>query len=96
MENYRKPFIVNKDDYEENFWNHNYKITVTAQGLEFIVNANNEQDAIDYLIDYCQEHHPGLLMTHEETFEEEFIDDYICGGNEGLYLNTYNIHIELT
>jgi len=83
----------NKDDYEDNFWNNNYRVTLTMQGIEFLVNADNKQDAIDYVIDYCQDNIPGLLMTIEEQEQEEYLEDYISGGNEGLYLNTYNINI---
>lgn len=84
----------NKDDFDEKFWKHNYKVLLTAQGIEYHVNAANEQDALDFVIDYCEEHHPGLLMTREEQEEEEYLEDYICGGNHGLYLNTHHVFIE--
>lgn len=84
----------NKADYDEKFWKHNYKILLTEQGIEFIVNADCEQDAIDYVIDECEENHPGLIMSREEEEEEDFLDDYISGGNHGRYLNTFYIHIE--
>ena len=85
----------NKDDWQERFWQNRYKVWLTAQGILFHVNADHEQDAIDYVIDYCEEHLPGLLMTREEEQEEEYLDDYISGGNHGVYLNTYNVRIEL-
>ena len=84
----------NKDDFDGGFWKHNYKIFLTAQGIEYHVNADCERDAIDYVIDYCEENHPGLLMSIEERDEEKFLDEYICGGNHGLYLNTHNVYIE--
>lgn len=84
----------NKDDYLESFWIHNYKILVSAQGIEFCVNAACEQDALDYVIDYCEEFLPGLLWPRKEAVTDEFISEYICGGNHGRYLSTHNIHIE--
>lgn len=90
------PYYPNKDDYDSQFWKGNYKVLVTAQGIEFIVNADNEQDAIDYVIDYCEENLPGLIMSDEEEQElqtEGHLDDYIQGGNHSKYLNTYDVHI---
>jgi hypothetical protein len=84
----------NKNDYDEHFWKHNYMVLLTSQGIEFIVNADHEGDAIDYVIDYCEENLPGLIMSREEEEEEEYLEEYICGGNHGVYLNTYNIRIE--
>lgn len=88
----------NKDDFDEKFWKNNYLVTVTAQGIEFTVNADCEQAAIDYVIDYCDEIMPGLVAPYSELIEEGYTDteinDYICGGNAGLYLTTHNINIE--
>ena len=86
-------YYPNKDDWNEKFWEHNYNILLTEQGIPFNVNAACEGDAIDYVIDYCAEHLPGLVFTQEEAAEEEYIEDYVNGGNEGLYLSTQNIHI---
>ena len=84
----------NKDDYQENFWNNNYRILVTAQGFEFVVNADCEQEAIDYVIDYCEEEFPNLLMSDKEVNSNDFLEDYVQGGNHSRYFNTFNIHIE--
>jgi hypothetical protein len=81
-----KQEIVNPNDYEEKFWKHNYLISLHNAG-EYLVNADCEQDAIDYLIDYCEEKYPGLIMSREEEEEEEFLEEYIMGGNHGFYLN---------
>ena len=82
--------IVNQDDYNNRFWKKNYLIRVTYQGIPFIVNADNEQEAIDYLIDYCEEHCPGLVSTYQELIDAGYtdieIDELITGGNHGLYL----------
>jgi hypothetical protein len=88
---------VNIDDYEENFWKNDYRILLTRNGIEFIVNADNEQDALDYLIDYCEKYFPRLLWSYEDERElilNECIEDYIQGGNEGRYLNTVHVSIE--
>jgi len=87
------PYYVNVDDYKENFWKNDYMILLTAQGIQFIANADNEQDALDYVMDYCMEHCQGLVMTQEEQENEEFIDDYMLAGNESRYFNTFNIRI---
>ncbi|MFW6001942.1 MAG: hypothetical protein ACOCQD_01225 [archaeon] len=84
-------FYVNYDDYRENFWENDYIINIG--GINFVANADNVQDAIDYIIDYCEDNLPGLLMTQEEVDEEEFIQDYICGGNHGRYINTPEVYI---
>ena len=85
----------NRDDWQEQFWKNNYQVFLTSQGIRFHVNADHEQDALDYVIDYCEEHLPGLIMSREEEIEEEYLDEYLCGGNHSRYLNTLNIHIEL-
>lgn len=93
-----KPIYPNKDDYDEKFYRNNYRIFVSAQGCEYIVNADNEQDAIDFIIDDAEENAPGLVAAYHELIEEGYtdneIDEWICGGNHSLYLTTHNIHIE--
>jgi hypothetical protein len=84
----------NKDDYQNSFWNNDYRILVTAQGFEFVVNADCTQDAIDYVIGYCEEHFPHFLMSRIEQENIEHYNDYISGGNHHRYFNTYNIHIK--
>jgi hypothetical protein len=82
--------IVNPDDYNNRFWKKNYLIRVTYPGTPFIVNADNEQEAIDYFINYCEEHYPGLVSTYQELIDDGYtdieIDELISGGNHGLYL----------
>ena len=85
---------ANKDDFEYKFWKRFYIIHVTSQDIMFAVNSDNAQDALDWVIDYCEENIPGLLMEREEEEEEEYLEDYYCGGNSGRYLNSYNIRIE--
>jgi hypothetical protein len=92
-------YFVNKDDFHCKFWKKNYRVTITAQGIEFIVNADCEQDAIDYIIDYCYENNLNDLVASyndllEDGYNETEIDEFVCGGNWGLYLTTYNVSIE--
>lgn len=85
------PTYPNKEDWDNNFWDHNYLIYLDS--VPFAVNANCEQDALDCIIDYCEENCPGFIMTRDEEKDEKYLEDYICGGNHGVYLNTYNIHV---
>ena len=64
------------------------------RGIQFIVNADHEGDAFDYVIDYCEENLPGLIMTYEDEAKEEYLAEYICGGNHGRYLSTRNVFIK--
>ena len=98
--NFDDMYNVDVDSLEfKSFWSKLYLIQLTSQGLPYIVNANHETDAIDYLIDYLEEHSPGLLMPREEEsrmYEEEpeYLDEFIQGGNYGRYLNTVNIRFD--
>ena len=92
--NNMKTIYPNKDDFKESFWKHNYLIHVSSQGIPFKVNADCPQDAMDYIIDYCEEHLPGLLFDIGDEDREEFFDEYIRGGSHGRVLNTYNINIK--
>ena len=94
----QKPIKVNPDDFDydgQPFWKNIYLIELTRFGFPYLVNAAHEQDAIDFLIDYLEENEPGLLFGREEESEEEFLDEYICGGNHCRYLNTHHVRIRL-
>ena len=81
----------NIDDYQENFWNYNYRVLLTAQGIEFFVNADNEQDALDYIMDYIVDNDmPGLWQEYSDNDI-----DYISAGNYGYQFTTHNIYIEM-
>ena len=73
-------------------WDYQYKVTLTAQGITYLVNADNEQDALDYVMDYNVAHE--LTGLYSE-FIPEFQEDYIQAGNNGYWFTTYNINIEL-
>lgn len=98
--NFDDMFNADVDSLEfKSFWSKLYLIQLTSQGIPYVVNANHESDAIDYLIDYCEEHSPGLIMSEEEEarmYEEEpaYLDEFIQGGNHGRYLNTINIRFD--
>jgi len=80
----------NIDDYRENFWNNNYKVLLTAQGIEFLVNADCEGDALDYIMDYVVDNDmPGLWQEYNPEGEE-----YTTAGNYGYQFTTHNIRIE--
>lgn len=84
-------YYVNLDDYNENFWGKNYIISI--DGINFIANVESLQEAMDLIIDYCERDMPGMLLSQNEVDEEEFLDDYICGGNHSRYLSTTEVHI---
>jgi len=78
------------DVWNDNFYKHNYLISITAQGIEFRVNADSAQDALDCIMDYCVENKmTGLYDTNPENDEE-----YITAGNYGYHFTTHNIRIE--
>lgn len=78
----------NVEDWKESFWKNKYLISIGEIGTQrYAVNADNEQDALDYAIDYIVEHFPGCVMSREEEETEEYLEEYIVGGNEGRYLN---------
>lgn len=84
--------IVNPED--KWCWETCWQITVTNQGFVFLVWAESEQDAIDTLIDWIDDHddYDGLLIREpdEDDGEDEtwLGDCAIQGGNYGYYLST--------
>ena len=80
------------------FWNHSYKVILSAYSKPLIVNTNNTQDALDYAIDYAEEKGwEGLFLSPEEIEElekEGFLDEHVCGGNHSRYLSSQYFRIE--
>lgn len=73
-----RPEIVNPND--KDFWDNVYNFYTVFQD-EYIVYANNLQEAIDYLADYVEEKgYSGYIGSEEEK--------YIVAGNHGIYLHT--------
>ena len=86
------PIFVNSDDRDY----HDYIFIIQGHLMhDFIVYADNLQDAIDAWIDYLDESgdHPGYFMDTPEN--EEYLDEYIMGGNYGKYL-TFGWHEIIT
>jgi hypothetical protein len=78
---------VNPEDWNNNFWKNKYLISMPAIGTShFAVNADHEQDAMDYVIDYCEEK-GWYAMTEQEILEEKYLGEYVNGGNHGIFLN---------
>ena len=52
-----------------------------------VIFADNEQDALDVLIDHIDEHHPEFLMSRKDASEltEAEVDYIISGGNYGKH-----------
>lgn len=69
-----KVHFPNLDDFREQFWKRNWAIRLSMAGTLFLVNADSMQDAFDYVIDYCSEHLPGLIMDDEHM--QELRQDY--------------------
>jgi len=81
-----KIYWTNKNDWDSHFWKHRYVVTLDL-GVEFNVNADNGQDALDYVIDYCEDHCPGFVAAFADLDDDER-NEYYCGGNAGLYLTS--------
>jgi predicted amidophosphoribosyltransferase len=81
----------------EKFWKHSYRVhlhELDPTGL--LINADNDQDALDYAIDFAEEKGwEGLFFTSEELeqMKEEERDQYLSGGNHGRVLNSMNVRI---
>ena len=88
---------VNPDDIVENFWGHNYNVTLSRHGPTLLVNASYEGDALDFAIDYAESQSwEGLFLDQDDIQELEsdgFLDDYVSGGNHGRYLSSLNVRI---
>ena len=69
----------------EPFWKRIYLILV-PQGGAYVINADNDQDALDELIDWAEDNAPGLLIDQEEEGEYED-DEYYRGGNHGRMMS---------
>lgn len=72
---------VNED---EKFWKHSYRVHLHQFDTEgILVNADNEQDSLDYAVDYAEEQGwEGLFMTQDEQDEADRDgEEYITAGN---------------
>lgn len=86
---------VNPDDINDGFWD--YNITLVVENVRFIVNANNLSDALDYVVDYCEENliNPGLLVDPDDEDEcMEHPSDYMVAGNHSRMIRGDSIIME--
>ena len=76
---------------EEKFWDHSYKVILSQfDPSGIIVNADNEQDALDYAIDFAEEQGwIGLFLDQDEItrLDPNEQENLIFGGNHGLALS---------
>lgn len=75
------------------WWKRCYKIE--SMYRSFLVNADDESEAMDSLIDWLSDTLPTHLFNDDEIKEmdQAELDEFYCGGNDGRYLNelTYRI-----
>lgn len=85
---------VNED---EKFWKYSFRVHLHELDEGILINADHEQDALDYAIDYAEDQKwEGLFLTQEQIEElgkEGFLEDYMSGGNHGRYLSSLNVTI---
>ena len=84
-----------------------YRVSLNADVLwlaDFQVYAYNEQEAVDLVADYCEEHEfKGLYADHYELADEcevgQTVDEYVeangltCCGNHGIYVKLEGIEV---
>ena len=90
---------INEGNYGEKL----YRVTLGtgfAFTKSFEAYAYNEQEAVDLVADYVEEHQPALCVDHYELADEcdgETVDEYAeaqgltCCGNHGIYLTIVDI-----
>ena len=90
---------INEGNYGEKL----YRVTLGtgfAFTKSFEVYAYHEQEAVDLVADYVEEHHQALCVDHYELADEcegETVDEYAaangltCCGNHGIYLTLIDI-----
>ena len=76
----------------EKFWKHSYLVCLHEFDSGVVVNADNEQDALDYAIDWAEDHNWMGYFIEEPT--EEDYKTQITGGNHGLVLSSDNVTIK--
>ena len=82
------------DNEEEKFWKHSYQVYLHEfDMMGYYVNADNEQDALDFAIDLAEEE--SLVGLFIENPTEEDCENHVGGGNHGLVLSSDNWSITL-
>lgn len=93
---------INENTHNEPLW----KVTIgtgLAWTQQFKVYAQNEQEAIDFVADYIEDHedYEGLWFDHYTLYDEcevsQTVDEYaeanqlVCCGNHGIYIQLLGI-----
>ena len=77
--------IIPVKTYESRFWSHVYEVSFGEFGhCVFLVNAENEQEALDELVDYPEETgiYPGYLAKWDDEHLDELRKDAVEQGYE--------------
>lgn len=89
--------IINQDDRW--YGDHLFAIAIGPISGWHGVYANNMQDALDILADWCEDHAPGLVdnydnLLKEYDYDEQAVIDFNTGpaGNHGVYFTDGEIH----
>ena len=84
-----KPKAVNRNDLyfskKGPIWKHCYRVTLAA--TEFIVNADHERDALDYVMDYISSHRGYRGFWTPFDPEEHDPETVLICGNYGHVLD---------
>jgi hypothetical protein len=83
--------FANPNDWTAHFWKHDYIVTLDF-GVKVAVNADNEQDALDYVIDFFEVR--GYNGFVAELGEIEDDREYYVGGNHSLALTSDYIDVK--
>ena len=76
----------------EKFWKHSYRVHLSELDTDgMFINADCEQDALDYAIDIAEENKWMGLFIENPTEEE--MESHMGGGNHCLVLSSDNISI---
>lgn len=87
--------VVPVKTYETRFWYHVYEVRFGEFGpCVFLVNAENEQEALDELVDYLEDTgtYPGYLARcNDEDLEELRADAVEQGHGEDDFVNDFYV-----
>ena len=73
------------------FWKHSYNVLLSEFSDEIYVNADCDQDALDYAIDYAEEQ--GWMGLFIDNPTDEDYETQMSGGNHSLVLSSDNVFI---
>lgn len=81
------PYFVNVNPEDADYARHSYKIDIHL-APSYVVHADYEGEAFDILIDYWEKNeaeNPGYFLTDSEVQQEDYLDEFLNGGNHGRY-----------